>query len=364
MKPSPLLAIDLASSSACAVLQLPEEQGGNLFAFRSPAPGKTLAARVRECTALRRPLYLSGGVLDGCIVPPLLAHLRAGLSLRLHPAYASLLSARPEKLLGMGVEIGEVPQEKALALEFWDVNPEHWSKLMETAGLPKPGAIYACASESGHLLDDARPRPLAPLLGGLFERHGGGIPVQELLCPTKGPEMLRLSTIQRITGFSVLDSALAFVAGMFALPSVAARSRREGVVLLYMGRHYMRAALAYRGRLFALLELPASPAGQEPPGAEDMVRQSAMPLAPESLAQWLDDLRLGWLPAEKAENLGGFLCRAGALPAEAEGFRPLFITGPGASALEGMGRIVDSGPEESANCRGLLAAFGSGMPQL
>lgn len=376
MRSYPLLAVDIASSSVSAILRLADAQGQTvqtgqerqeaqgaqgLFAFRSPAPAKILAERIRQCTALGRSLHLKGSTLDPCLVPPLLAHLKAGLSLDLHPGYAALVSARPEKLEAMGIGISENGPASAISLESRDIVPDHWYRLMESAGLPRPERIFVSASESGYLLDEATHRPPASWLAGLFAaRPEQGIPLPELLAPDPEPRMLRLSSIRSITGFCVLDSAIAFVFGMAALPLVAGRSRREGVALLYLGKHFLRAALVYRNRLYALLELPREAGGKEGFILAKRARdgEAGAPPMPGLLMQWLDDLRLGWLPAEKAEEYGGFLCRAENFPPEAEGFRPLFVSGPDAALLAGQGQITDLGQEESANCRGLIAAFG------
>ena len=353
------LAVDIASSAVSALLHVPETQGQNAFGFRFPSPGKILAGRIRQGTALRRSLYLKGNAPDPCVTAPLLAHLSAGLEVCLHPDYAALLSATPGKTESLGIRVSPEPARDALVLESCDISPEQWSSLIQTAGLPRPKAIFTCADESGYPLDAPCPRPLAPWLPELFAcNKDNGIPLADLSCPQSGPHLLRLSTIQRITGFPVLDSAIAFIFGMASLPGVASRSQREGVTVLHMGRRFIRAALLYRKRLFALLELPAG--GEGECGASFAHPSAQMErLKPQELMLWLDDLRLGWLPEEKAMMRNGLLYRAENFPPEAEGFRPLFIAGQNALSLAGLGRIMDSGHEAPPNCRGLLAAFGN-----
>ena len=353
------LAVDIASSAVNALLHVPKMQGQNTFGFRFPSPGKILAGRIRQGTALRQSLYLTGDAPDPCVIAPLLTHLNAGLEVCLHPDYAALLSATPGRTESLGIRVSPEPACDALILESRDISPEQWSSLMQTAGLPRPKAIFTCADESGYPLDAPCPRPLAPWLPELFARNkDNGIPLADLSCPQSGAHMLRLSTIQRITGFPVLDSAIAFIFGMASLPGVASRSQREGVTLLHMGRRFILAALLYRERLFALLELPVG--GKNECGATFAhPSQQREQLKPQELMLWLDDLRLGWLPKEKATMRSGLLYRAENFPPEAEGFRPLFIAGQNALSLAGLGRIMDSGHEVPLNCRGLLAAFGN-----
>lgn len=357
--PPATLAVDIASSSVNALLHVPDSPDKSLF-FQGPSPGRILAGHIRECTALGQGLYLEGNLLDAHIIPPLRSHLRAQLPLYMHPEYAALMSANAETTRGMGIGISETAPAGTVAVKARDVTPAHWHNLMNMLGLPRPEAMYVCATEQGHPLDAAKVRPLAPWLDSLFTEYGdAGIPLERLIREKTPPEMLRLCSIQRITGFSALDSAIAFICGMQALPAVAGRSRREGVVVLHMGRDYVRAALLYREHLFALLELPAAIMGN--PRADRSAPSHDTPavnnFTPETLLQWLDDLRLAWLPAEKATGQGGFLCRAEAFPPEAEGFRPLFMSGANAGLLDGFGQLVCCGPENNIKCRGLLAAL-------
>ena len=232
--------------------------------------------------------------------------------------------------------------------------PEPWRDLLAEAGLPWPEVVLVSALE-----DDAGVSPSGAAGGrgprpGFCERFwnlarfGGvnGIGVDSLMAEPAGGDMLRLCAIQRITGYPVLDSSAAFLLGLLAEPAVNGRSRREGVTLLFAGRHTVSAGLVFQDRVLGFFELPAErvlPAD----GSE-----------PSVLLHCLEDFRLGWLPRERAAELGGFAAVVPALPGEAEGFRPLFVTGPCADLLEGRGRIVGD-PEHRAvnNCRGLLYGY-------
>jgi hypothetical protein len=142
---------------------------------------------------------------------------------------------------------------------------------------------------------------------------------------------LQLATIGRMTEFPVQDSALAFVLGMTALPSVARRSWREGVTLLRLDSRGLCAALVYRDGLFSLLELgPNELWNPANPGALDI----------PALSEQLADFRLGWLPPETAARLGGYVCRVPDLPSEAEGFGPTYIGGENAKLVASIGQTL------------------------
>lgn len=253
---------------------------------------------------------------------------------------------------------GDEPALHAFALACAETgtgfDPGPWRALLAGAGLPWPEVVLVSALEDGA---DASPPGVAsgrkPRLGFCerfwdLSRSGGdsGIGAASLMAEPAGEDMLRLRAIQRITGYSALDSSAAFLLGLLAEPAVSGRSRREGVTLLFAGRHAVSAGLVFQDRVLGFFELPAErvlPAD----GSE-----------PSVLLPCLEDFRLGWLPKERAAELGGFASVVPALPAEAEGFRPLFVTGPCADLLEGRGRIVgDSEYRAMNNCRGLLYGY-------
>lgn len=230
-------------------------------------------------------------------------------------------------------------------------DPEPWLSLLAEKRLPRPEAILVsalepdCARSSAGGAGDRGPR--VRLGGRLWDlARSGGVGIGSLMGGPLKEDMLRLGVIQRITGYPVLDSAAAFVLGLLAESGVSGRARREGVTLLFAGRHTVSGGLVFRDRLLGFFELPAGTV--LPPDGS----------VPSLLLTCLEEFRLGWLPKERAAELGGFSDVALSLPPEAEGFRPLFVTGPRAALLEGRGRLV-GGTDDMAlnNCRGLLYGY-------
>ena len=141
--------------------------------------------------------------------------------------------------------------------------------------------------------------------------------------------------IRRMAGFPGADSRYAFIPQLMARPDLAGRGMRQGVTLLSLDEQGILAALVYGSSLYGLLHLPFGPApGLECPGASG-------DFSPASLLPLLDDFRLGWLPHERARSLGGHVWRPGELPAEAEGFAPVFATGLLARHMQGHARILE-----------------------
>ena len=139
---------------------------------------------------------------------------------------------------------------------------------------------------------------------------------------------LRPEAIRRMTGFperqsTDADARFAFIPELMARPDLAERSLRQGITLLFLDAQGVLAALVFEDRLFGLLCLPF---GQKI----------------DVLVSLLDDFRLGWLPPEQAQTLSGHVWRPLELPAEAEGFAPMFATGPLAWRMQSRARILDN----------------------
>jgi len=117
------------------------------------------------------------------------------------------------------------------------------------------------------------------------------------------------------------DDRFAFIPELMARPDLAERSLRQGITLLFLDAQGVLAALVFEDRLFGLLCLPFG-------------------LEIEALVGLLNDFRLGWLPQDMANRLGGHVWRACKLPAEAEGFAPMFVVGPLAPRMQGRARIL------------------------
>jgi hypothetical protein len=135
-----------------------------------------------------------------------------------------------------------------------------------------------------------------------------------------------------MTGFPGSDAACAFIPELMARPDLAERSLRQGVTLLFLHASGVLGALIFRDRLFSFLHLSFGP--EFPGGSEGF--------SPVPLLGILEDFRLGWLPQEKAHTLGGYVWRPEELPAEAEGFAPMFAAGPLAWCMHGHARILDN----------------------
>lgn len=132
----------------------------------------------------------------------------------------------------------------------------------------------------------------------------------------------------QVFGAPSLPRAAAALLGLAACPEVARRGLREGVLALFAQGGRLTAFPVYRGRLYGAYVQPL--AGGDA-GRADAARTASL----------LDELRLGWLPAEMVAPLGGAAVVM-PLPPEAEGFRPAFAAGPDAPRWREWARVPES----------------------
>ncbi len=336
---SPVLAIDVGSEAQRAIFYMPGIGAEDQCRFLMPSPERTAAARIRQSTAERRGVYLHGGPPRGRVAGALAGHLEAGLDVGMHPDTAGSPALPPSLSGHAGLCVSRVCPPGFTPIALRDFDPDVWPAFASLAGLPRPETILVAAVH-----DDAPPDesgdafPGFPAARQLAETRGAGLELRFLPHCSPPGRFLRLQAIRGITKFPVMDRFSAFLLGLYSLPAVSGRCGREGAVLLHMGAHKVRAGLVYRDRLFGVFERPA-------------VHRDGVP----GLLADLDSFRLGWLAPEKMRAEGGYAAFADPLPADAEGFRPLFVTGRRAELLNGRGIMASPcGDRMMSVCWGLL----------
>ena len=132
-------------------------------------------------------------------------------------------------------------------------------------------------------------------------------------------------------------SALAALRGLLLEPKFAARTHRQGLVVLYAGRQRTTALLVFKERIYGVYEHVGD-------------------YGPERIKDDLKEFKLGWLPDELVRLAGGYGCiLAHPIPEEAESFETVYITGPAQSVFAGQGQMVgDAVSGTRMRCFGLL----------
>ncbi len=125
------------------------------------------------------------------------------------------------------------------------------------------------------------------------------------------------------TGAVAADEDFSLLRALALVPAVTERSYRQGLVLCIAGTGLFTAALFWRERIFGVYRHVTALRGRD------------------GILRDLKDFRLGWLPEETVRETGGIGCVFAALPAEAEGFPVMCVTGPGRHAFQGQAKIYE-----------------------
>lgn len=344
---SPLLALDIGSCDMRALYC--HAAKSEPFAFLLPAPDITIAESILTAAKTRTDLWLEGAWLGPRSFEALRVHRAAAARAVLHPDLAANLTLNQAGLDCLGLPTGPEAPAGSERITCLDYDPHFWAKLCAASGLPRPERAFVSTFGQGRPLDPQGHSGRGEFLARLFgESKAPGLALEDLAHTAAKSGLLRLSAIEGMTGLPAIDATCACFLGLMALPRLAMRSRRQGLTLLHAHSHGIEAALVFQGHIPAFLHLPFGPRFPGPPDDKWTV----------DLPGLLKDFRLGWLPPEKAEELGGVVRRITELPAEAEGFAPLFAAGSLAEALEGKACIPDSGKTGPfTNCRGLLHGY-------
>ena len=345
---APALAIEVGQTTVRALLYVPGMPREDSYSWQLPSPDSILARRIHSCTALRKAIHLQGTGPGPAALQALLEHASSKAPASMHPETAAFLTGTQSALEVLGIAVTGIAQPESIVMEAADHDPAFWLALADMCGLPQPEITLVAAFEHGRLLDGEKTPDAPPLLFlKLMRNHADGLALDSLMGREAEEGMLRLSAIRRMTGFPVLDTSFAFILGLMALPALAGRALRQGVTLIHLDARRLLAALVFRGRLLGLLYLPIRELSHE-----------SMAFSPQRLLGLLEDFRLGWLPMEKTTELGGAVWRSAQLPPEAEGFAPMFASGPHSHLLDGHVRVLDAREaNEMVVCRGLLHGY-------
>lgn len=331
----PVLALDIGSGTQDVLLALPGAVPENWPRFVLPAPARQVAARVRALTGARRPLWLYGANMGGGFFQAVKNHLTEGLPVAATLEASAALHDDPDWVRALGVVITDRRPDGYAPVFLSDYDPGFWTAFLSTASLPLPALVAAAAQDHGVHADMGNREGRFRLWRDLLARSQGD-PTRWLYAEPPAA-CTRLAALSRATGGPTADTGAAAVLGALSMPEVAARSDREGVLVVNVGNSHTLGFLVFQRRILGVYE-----------------HHTGL-LTVDALLRDLDEFRRGWLPDEQVRAAGGHGCVMLDPPAEAEGFRPAFILGPRRELLAGHGSfIAPHGDMMLAGCHGLL----------
>ncbi len=125
---------------------------------------------------------------------------------------------------------------------------------------------------------------------------------------------------------TILEKILLFL----QIPQIENRNFQEGVTLLLEENNHIFGFLIFQNNIYGIFE------------------HNRLKLSAELLQKNLEEFRFGWLPHEEVIKQEGYGCILKNIPAEAEGFRPIYIvtnqTNPHSSFLQQFGKKIELPP--------------------
>jgi uncharacterized protein (DUF1786 family) len=366
-----ILSLDIGTGTQDIVLFDSEREPENCFKLIMPAPTQIVAARVREITAQRRGVALTGKLMGGGPVGwAVKDHLKAGLRAWAEPAAGRTFNDDLNEVRAMGVEIlaeGESAPPDAVVLELKDLDLEAVGAALAAFGLEArydglavgvldhgeapPGfsdrvfrfqhvervVAAACATKT--------PKPEDGLLA--FAYTPGDLPgyLTRLAAVTRGvPEGIPVA---------LMDTGAA--AGLGSLQDRTVR-RHRNLVLVNVGNMHTLATHIVNGRLSGIME------------------HHTGRLTPERLADLVERLAKGTLSGREVLDDRGHGCYTTSGGGAAS--RPFVaVTGPrrgllaaglrgGAFAPGSPYYAVPHGDMMTAGCWGLIRAYAHRYPAM
>ncbi len=150
-----ILAIDIGTGTQDIVLFDSAREPENCFKMVMPAPTQIFAARVRQATAARRPVALTGKLMGGGPVSAAIeAHLKSDLAVYAEPQAARTMNDDLELVRAAGVQViapGEPVPANAVTLELKDLDLESIGAALAAFGVaPRYDGLAVAALDHGN----------------------------------------------------------------------------------------------------------------------------------------------------------------------------------------------------------------------
>jgi uncharacterized protein (DUF1786 family) len=158
-----ILAIDIGTGTQDIVLFDSSREPENCFKMVMPAPTQIFAARIRQATARRLPLALSGRLMGGGPISSAIeAHIKSGLSVYAEAQAARTMNDDLDRVRAIGVQIvahGDRFPAGAVKLDLKDLDLESVGAALTAFGLtPEYDGLAVAALDHGDAPPDVSDR--------------------------------------------------------------------------------------------------------------------------------------------------------------------------------------------------------------
>jgi uncharacterized protein (DUF1786 family) len=253
--PDPLriLAIDVGAGTQDILVYESDRSLENCTKLILPSQTQVIAARIRQATLRRVPIYLAGALMGGGASSEAIeAHLDAGLAVSSSPEPARTLHNDLNRVVQRGVRLCDSPPPGAEVIWLQDVDLDGIRESLERFGVRVP-SLYAIAVQDHGFISGSGAREFRYEFLQQLLADGGDL--RNMMFRQAPEYMIRMRAVQQsLPGAVVMDTGAAAVLGILGDPVVAKAVASDGAILVNIGNMHTF-AIAVRGtRVYAIAE--------------------------------------------------------------------------------------------------------------
>lgn len=248
-----ILAIDVGAGTQDILLFDPRREPENCVKLVLPAQTQVVGRRVREATAARRAVHLTGTLMGGgASSDAMKEHLTAGMPLSATEDAARTIHNDLDKVEALGVAIRSDPPDGAEIIETADVDLASLAAVLAPFGIELPKTVAIAVQDHGYRPGSGNNEVRFEYLQGLL---AGGGDLRRMVYTDPPDGMTRMAAVeQTVPGAYLMDTGAAAVLGALGDPAVAEAAARDGAILFNIGNMHTFATLVQGQRLYGLFE--------------------------------------------------------------------------------------------------------------
>lgn len=248
-----ILAVDVGAGTQDVLVYDSHRTPENCFKLVVPSQTQVVGRLIREVTAARQPLHLTGSLMGGGESGYAVAdHLKASLKVTATANAARTLHNDPDRVRRMGVEISETSPPGATVVELQDVDLDALREALALFCVEMPEIVAIAVQDHGYRPGAGNNAVRFEYLQRLVENGGE---LSRMIFTEPPPGMTRMEAVAAsVPGAYLMDTGAAAVLGSLGDPVVARAVRDDGAILVNVGNMHTFATLVKGNRLYGLFE--------------------------------------------------------------------------------------------------------------
>jgi uncharacterized protein (DUF1786 family) len=248
-----ILAIDVGAGTQDILIYESDKTPENCFKLVLPSQTQIVARRIREATAARRPIHLTGALMGGGASGSAVQdHVAAGLPVTASPQAARTIHNDLARVERLGVVVTEDAPPGATLIDLRDVDLPSLAASLAPFEVELPDLVAIAVQDHGYRPGAGNNTVRFEYLQSLVEAGGD---LSRMVYREPPPGMTRMEAVLAVVpGAYLMDTGAAAVLGALGDPVVAEAVRTEGAILVNVGNMHTFATLVKGHRLFGLFE--------------------------------------------------------------------------------------------------------------